>query len=68
MQHSHQDIAGLCRRSSCGKDACHQGWSRTSETARHQCLACDCFVAYIRVASLSSCTAMAEQKNPQALR
>src|SRR5208337_2138684 len=38
--------------SSCGKDAYRQSWSRTSETARHQGLLCDCFVAYIRDACL----------------
>jgi S-formylglutathione hydrolase FrmB len=28
-----------------------QAWSQTSETARRQGLLCDCFVAYIHVAS-----------------
>src|SRR5260370_40894590 len=50
-KHRHQDIARLCRQFSCGKDACRQVWSQTSETARHQGLLCDYFVAYIRVSS-----------------
>src|ERR1700724_1892774 len=52
-QHLHQDIARLCRKFSCGKDACRQVWSQTSETARHQGLLCDYFIAYIRVSSFS---------------
>src|SRR5207249_4172675 len=50
-QHFHQDIVRPCRQFSCGKDACRQVGSQTSETATHQDLLCECFVAYIRVAS-----------------
>jgi len=51
QDHLHQDIARPSRQFSCGKHACHQGWSQTSETAKHQGFVFDYFVAYIRVAS-----------------
>jgi hypothetical protein len=46
-------IAQPCPQSSCGKDACRQDQSRTSETARFWDLVCDLVFPYTPIASVS---------------